>query len=86
MRLPTCLPAAGSVAQRLSGSNGRQLDLGFRARPRPRQQLLRSRAKFWFDQMRRVVDAAVEWKPAPLPRPEQGMLDLTRKTEVTLAK
>jgi hypothetical protein len=34
--------------------------------------------------MRRTVDAAIEWRPAPLPRPEQTALDLQRPTEVAL--
>ena len=51
-----------------------------------RQQMLRSRAQHWFGIMRRVVDSAVEWKPVPLPRPEQTSLDLCRVTEVHLVK
>jgi hypothetical protein len=49
-----------------------------------RRQVLRSRAAWWFQQMRRTVDAAMEWKPASLPRPEQTTLDLRRPTEVAL--
>jgi len=37
-----------------------------------------SRARWWFSQMRRVVDEAVEWTPAPAVRPEQSKLPLTR--------
>ena len=33
-----------------------------------------SRAKWWFAQMRRAVDKAVEWQPAPPARPEQTWL------------
>ena len=36
---------------------------------RPQRRL--SRANWWFQQMREVVDRAVDWKPAPPPRPEQ---------------
>jgi hypothetical protein len=36
---------------------------------RPRRRL--SRANWWFQQMREVVDKAVEWKPAPPARPQQ---------------
>jgi len=66
-----------------------QLDLSFsgiKACHRPayrRRQILRARAAWWFGQMRRAVDSAIEWRPAPAPRPEQGTLDLTRPTEVT---
>jgi len=49
-----------------------------------RRQMLRSRAAWWFHQMRRAVDTAVEWRPAPTPRPEQTTLDLRRTTEVTV--
>ena len=66
-----------------------QLDLSFNgvmacARPAYRRQLLRSRAAWWFQQMRRAVDSAVEWRPAPAGRPEQGALDLRRPTRVAL--
>jgi hypothetical protein len=67
-----------------------QLDLGFsgaaaceRAAWR-RRQILRSRAAWWFQQMRRAVDSAVQWRPSPPARPEQGTLDLRRPTEVTV--
>jgi hypothetical protein len=30
-----------------------------------------SRANWWFERMRRVVDHALDWQPAPPPRPEQ---------------
>jgi len=70
---------------------GQQLSLAFLGRAGlsaafRRQQMLRSRAQHWFGIMRRVVDSAVEWKPAPLARPEQTSLDLRRATEVHLIK
>ena len=70
---------------------GHQLSLSFLASSRlsaafRRQQMLRSRAQHWFGIMRRVVDSAVEWKPAPPARPEQTSLDLHRVTEVHLLK
>jgi hypothetical protein len=37
------------------------------ARHEPR----RNHARWWFDQMRQVVERAIDWEPAPLPRPEQ---------------
>jgi hypothetical protein len=69
--------------------NGQQLSLSFLGSCRPsaafrRHQMLRSRAQHWFGIMRRVVDSAVEWKPAPRARPEQTSLDLHRATEVHL--
>jgi hypothetical protein len=36
---------------------------------RPQRRL--SRANWWFQQMREVVDRAVDWQPAPPARPEQ---------------
>ena len=30
-----------------------------------------SRANWWFERMRRVVDHALDWQPAPPARPEQ---------------
>ncbi len=29
------------------------------------------RAHWWFERMRQVVDRAIDWEPAPPPRPEQ---------------
>ncbi len=53
----------------------RQMELGFgNARDcysaTPRQRRL-SRANWWFERMRRVVERALDWQPAALPRPEQ---------------
>lgn len=69
------------------GGEQQQLDLSFLGgcRTSPafrRRQRLAAHAKGWFDLMRRVVDCAVEWKPAPPPRAEQTALDLRRDTEV----
>ena len=58
-----------------------QLELGFDDRTRftptvvNRQRRL-SRAQWWFAQMHRVVDAAVEWRPTPPARPHQQHLAL----------
>ena len=41
-----------------------------------RHQVARTRAAWWFGQMRKAVNAAVEWKPAPLARPEQTYIPL----------
>jgi hypothetical protein len=53
-----------------------QLELGFGAlRVRPtlinrRRSSIRN-PQWWFDRMRQIVDRALDWEPAPPPRPEQ---------------
>ena len=85
------IPAADSAIESPTSqleNTRNQLDLSFSGTPaceRPtwrRRQMLRSRATWWFQQMRRAVDSAVEWRPAPPTRPEQTTLDLRRETEV----
>ncbi len=56
-----------------------QLELTFDGSTRfhPKIGLRRqSRARWWFARMRRVVDQALDWRPAPPPRPEQIHLAL----------
>jgi hypothetical protein len=36
-----------------------------------RSQRRQGRANWWFQQMREVVDKAIDWQPAPPARPEQ---------------
>ena len=36
-----------------------------------RRQKRLNRAHWWFERMRQVVDRAMDWRPAPPPRPEQ---------------
>lgn len=43
-----------------------------------RRQRRLTRARWWFGQMRSVVDCALDWKPAPPARPEQTHLTLAR--------
>ena len=43
-----------------------QMELGFDA----------ARARWWFEQMHRVVDRACDWQPAPPARPDQSYLAL----------
>jgi hypothetical protein len=31
------------------------------------------RAQWWFRRMRQIVDSALDWQPAPPPRPEQTL-------------
>ena len=51
-----------------------QMQLFGNTKPCPscqRRQRRRSRAQWWFQRMRRAVDRALDWKPAPEPRPVQ---------------
>lgn len=48
-------------------SFGKMATLG----PGERQPRWLHRAHWWFERMRQVVDLAVDWDPAPPPRPEQ---------------
>jgi len=54
--------------------NDTQLEFGLEAQPHwpvaPARRRI-SRAKWWFQQMRRVVDSAMDWSVATTPRPEQ---------------
>ena len=37
-----------------------------------------ARARWWFEQMHRAVDRALDWQPTAQPRPEQVRLELPR--------
>jgi hypothetical protein len=56
-----------------------QLELGFVSAGQPfvvvRRQKRQSRANWWFERMRQVVDRAFDWQPTPPPRPEQIWLE-----------
>ena len=58
------------------------MELGFEAaralRPPTRQQRRLLRARWWFEQMHRVVDRACDWQSAPSARPEQSYLSLAK--------
>ncbi len=58
------------------------MELGFEAaraiRPAARRERRLSRARWWFEQMHRVVDRACDWQPAPPARPEQVYLALAK--------
>jgi len=43
----------------------------------PRHRL--TRAAWWFGQMRRMVDGAMEWSPEPAARPEQILIPGTHR-------
>lgn len=58
-----------------------ELPLGKRAAKKPRRRSaarrdLEAKSRWWFAQMRRVVDRATDWQPAPQPRPMQERLAL----------
>ena len=60
-----------------------QMELGLDARTRrfARQaaQKRRQRAQWWFGQMRRAVDAALEWSPSPPARPVQVYFEMAAR-------
>lgn len=62
--------------------NKQQLEISLHSKPCRRNNNLRqrrvSRARWWFNQMRRVVDEAIEWRPANQARPEQIHLPLAQ--------
>ncbi len=59
-----------------------QMELSFGSTPRlapAGRPGRRTRAQWWFQQMRQVVDHALDWEPAPVPRPEQMVLAGTHR-------
>jgi hypothetical protein len=50
-----------------------QLEMSFQGATRvlSRRQRRLSRAQWWFQRMRQIVDRAIEWQPSPPARPEQ---------------
>ena len=56
----------------LAGASAAQL-----VGPRPRPQ---SRASWWFQRMRQIVDRACDWQPVLVPRPEQIWLPNAHRT------
>ncbi|MEO5802752.1 MAG: hypothetical protein ABIR24_04420 [Verrucomicrobiota bacterium] len=61
--------------------NKEQMELGFNGtivcRVTEHRQRRLSRAQWWFKQMRRAVDCALDWKPTPNARAEQVHLKLS---------
>lgn len=57
-----------------------QLELGLNRtspiRRHDRRERRAARAEWWFEQMHRVVDAAIDWRPTPPARPQQDYLRL----------
>lgn len=60
--------------------NKEQLEMSFQGTsPRGgplRHPPRRNRARWWFSQMRQVVDCAFDWKATPAPRPEQTLFSM----------
>jgi hypothetical protein len=61
----------------------RQMELSLSAKSqrlaRQARRQRRERAQWWFAQMRRVVDAAMDWRPESKERPAQVHLALAAK-------
>ena len=61
--------------------NRHQLEIGFERhatwRPGERRRTRLTRARWWFKQMRHVVDQALDWPPIPATPPKQTCLPLT---------
>jgi hypothetical protein len=55
------------------------LDANTRRLARQARRQRRQRAQWWFAQMRRVVGAALEWRPETKGRPAQACLALAAK-------
>ena len=65
----------------IENMNKKQMEMGLattaKANCRRRSQQRKKRAQWWFQQMRSVVNSAIDWKPAP-ERTEQRQLALSR--------
>lgn len=57
-----------------------ELGLGSAKKIRSRRASPPRRAGWWFSQMRRVVDRAIDWKPRPPAPAHQAFLTLDRRT------
>ena len=64
--------------------SGPQLELAFAAAAAcpavGRRQRRLSRASWWFQRMRQIVDRACDWQPVLVPRPEQIWLPIAHRT------
>jgi hypothetical protein len=62
--------------------NKKQIEMGLetnvKSRCRRRSQQRQKRAQWWFQQMRTLVNNAIDWQPAPQARQEQTCLTLSR--------
>ena len=80
---PAYLTGARLTSDRLPAPDS-QLELGLTAvSTAPNAGHLRSRrsrASWWFQRMRQIVDRACDWQPVPAPRPEQTWFPGTHRT------
>jgi hypothetical protein len=73
-RLDSICPSAGlTIVQKIMNTYNAQLEMSFTAAARlvNRRQRRISRAQWWFQRMRQIVDRTIAWQPAPTPPPEQ---------------
>jgi hypothetical protein len=64
--------------------NSNQMELGLDSKGVRRGAVVRrqnrlQRAQWWFKEMRRAVNSAIDWPPAPNGRPEQVYINLEAK-------
>ena len=73
----------GAKTERLSMTDKQlELSLGSQplcAAPRPNRHPFPFPSRWWFQQMRQIVDNAFDWQPAPPARPEQTWLPGTHR-------
>ena len=74
--------ADAAIMKNITTNN--QMELGFNGAklagiPSSNPRNRRIRAAWWFNQMRSLVDSAMDWKPAAEPRPEQTFLPGTTR-------
>ena len=64
------------MIDRIQLEDRQQLEISFDGncnfRPAVRRQKRLTRARWWFSQMRQVVNRAIDWEPAEPGRPEQS--------------
>ena len=77
-----CRTPGTNLAQKDTAMNNQQLEISLQATACRRSGNYRqrrvSRARWWFGQMRRVVDQAIDWAPAPVVSSEQSKLPLVQ--------
>ena len=77
-----CRTPGTNLGQKDTAMNNQQLEISLQATACRRSGNYRqrrvSRARWWFGQMRRVVDQAIDWAPAPVVSSEQSKLPLVQ--------
>jgi hypothetical protein len=81
---PTTPAKVVAIKKGTMNENGtRQMEFGLNAKPhrlaRQARRQRRQRAQWWFAQMRRVVESAMDWQPESQGRPAQVYLALAAK-------